>query len=166
MTRYKPLVTAAFILYTLVMLWLLLFDGRTGWEPDRPYVEQLRSMPYPFQTIVQFGRIILTGNLDVWIAPIIEKLGMKGRCLCSRAKICDDHLVGIASVLDKGAASKKLPHPFVAIGDGSNDVGMIRAADIGIAFGGARKPPAGLIAAADMLVQDENELIGILKRLL
>ena len=62
MTRYKPLVTAAFILYTLVMLWLLLFDGRTGWEPDRPYVEQLRSMPYPFQTIVQFGRIILTGN--------------------------------------------------------------------------------------------------------
>ena len=110
--------------------------------------------------------IILTGNLDVWIAPIIEKLGMKGRCLCSRAKICDDHLVGIASVLDKGAASKKLPHPFVAIGDGSNDEGMIRTADIGIAFGGARKPPARLIAAADMLVQDENELIGILKKLL
>ena len=110
--------------------------------------------------------IILTGNLDVWIKPIIEMLGMTGRCLCSRAKICDDHLVGIASVLDKGAASKKLPHPFVAIGDGSNDVSMIRAADIGIAFGGARKPPAGLIAAADMLVQDENELIGILKKLL
>ena len=110
--------------------------------------------------------IILTGNLDVWIAPIIEKLGMKGRCLYSKAKICDDHLVGIASILDKGAVSKKLPHPFVAIGDGSNDVGMIRTADIGIAFGGARKPPAGLIAAADMLVQDENELIGILKKLL
>ena len=110
--------------------------------------------------------IILTGNLDVWIKPIIEMLGMTGRCLCSRAKICDDHLVGIASVLDKGAASKKLPHPFIAIGDGSNDVDMLKAAEIGIAFGGARKPPAGLIAAADMLVQDENELIGILKKLL
>ena len=87
-----------------------------------------------FGYVDEDNNIILTGNLNVWIAPIIEKLGMKGRCLCSRAKICDDHLVGIASVLDKGAASKKLPHPFVAIGDGSNDVGMIRAADIGIAF--------------------------------
>ena len=110
--------------------------------------------------------IILTGNLDVWIMPIIEKLGMKGRCLCSKAQVCEDRLLGIASVLDKGTACQKLPHPFVAIGDGSNDVGMIRCADIGIAFGGARKPPAGLIAAADMLVHDENELIGILKKLL
>ena len=110
--------------------------------------------------------IILTGNLDAWIMPIIDKLGMKGRCLCSKAQVCEDRLLGIASVLDKGTASKKLAHPFVAIGDGSNDEGMIRTADIGIAFGGARKPPAGLIAAADMLVQDENELITILKKLL
>lgn len=110
--------------------------------------------------------IILTGNLDAWIMPIIDKLGMKGRCLCSKAQVCEDRLLGIASVLDKGTASKKLAHPFVAIGDGSNDEGMIRTADIGIAFGGARKPPARLIAAADMLVQDENELITILKKLL
>ena len=110
--------------------------------------------------------IILTGNLDGWIMPIIEKLGMKGRCLCSKAQVCDDHLVGVISVLDKGKASEKLPHPFVAIGDGSNDVGMLHSAEIGIAFGGARKPPDELIAEADMLVQDENELIGILKKLL
>ena len=110
--------------------------------------------------------IILTGNLDVWIAPIIENLGMKGRCICSKAQVCEDRLSGIASVLDKGVGCKKLHHPFVAIGDGSNDVGMLKTADIGIAFGSARKPPAGLIAAADMLVQDENELIGILKKLL
>ena len=110
--------------------------------------------------------IILTGNLDAWIMPIIEKLGMKGRCLCSRARVCDDHLVGVASVLDKGKACRHLQHPFVAIGDGSNDAGMLRAAEIGIAFGGARKPPDELISAADMLVQDENELIEILKKLL
>lgn len=110
--------------------------------------------------------IILTGNLDAWIMPIIEKLGMKGRCLCSKACICEDCLLGIASVLDKGKVCKKLPHPFVAVGDGSNDLGMLCEAEIGIAFGGARKPPTELIAAADMLVQDENELIEILKKLL
>ena len=110
--------------------------------------------------------IILTGNLDVWIMPIIEKLGMKGRCLCSRAQCCEDHILGIASVLDKSAACKMLKHPFVAVGDGSNDVGMLRAAEIGIAFGGARKPPDALMAAADMAVWNENELTGILKKLL
>lgn len=110
--------------------------------------------------------IILTGNLDVWIEPIIKKLGMNGRCLCSKAQACQDHLLGIEAVLDKGIASKKLPHPFVAIGDGSNDAGMLREAEIGIAFGGARKPPTELISEADMIVQDENELIGILNKLL
>ena len=110
--------------------------------------------------------VILTGNLDVWIMPIIEKLGMQGRCMCSRAQVCGDRLLGVEAVLDKGKACKKILHPYIAIGDGSNDIGMLREAETGIAFGGARKPPAGLIAAADMLVQDENELVEILRKLL
>ena len=110
--------------------------------------------------------IVLTGNLDVWIMPVIEILGMQGRCLCSKARICGDRLLGVENVLDKGTACQKLTHPFAAIGDGSNDTGMLRAADVGIAFGGVRKPPAELVAAADMLIQDENELIEILKKLL
>ena len=44
--------------------------------------------------------IILTGNLDAWIMPIIEKLGMKRHCMCSKAKACEDHLLGIASMLE------------------------------------------------------------------
>ena len=110
--------------------------------------------------------IILTGNLDVWIMPIIENLGMEGRCICSKAQVCEDRLLDIAAVLDKATACQALPHPFAAIGDGSNDVGMLRAADIGIAFGGARKPPAALISAADMTAWNENELIEMLERLL
>ncbi len=110
--------------------------------------------------------MILTGNLDAWIAPIIEKLGMKGRCLCSRAEVYENRLLGVASVLNKGMESKKLPRPFVAIGDGSNDIGMLEDAEIGIAFGGVRRPSEKLIAAADMVVWDERELVEILKKLL
>ena len=110
--------------------------------------------------------MILTGNLDVWIEPIIEQLGMQGRCLCSQAKAREDCLLGIAEVLDKGSACKRLPRPFVAIGDGGNDAGMLRAAEVGIAFGGARKPPDALVVVADMLVWDENELVEILEKLL
>ena len=138
-------------------------------------LSKARSIVYRaplFEAIAGFIRenpqrcMILTGNLDVWILPVIERLGMKGRCLCSRARCSGDHLLGVASVLDKGREAKKLHQPFVAIGDGSNDIGMLRAAKIGVAFAGARRPPDALIAAADLLVQDENELIGILKKLL
>ena len=110
--------------------------------------------------------IILTGNLDVWIAPIIEGLGMEGRCMCSKAKTCGDRLLGVETVLDKGEACLGIRRPFAAIGDGSNDLGMLRHAETGIAFGGARRPPDALIEAADIFVQDETELIEILKKLL
>ena len=124
------------------------------------------------EKIVEFIRgnpqrcMILTGNLDVWIAPVIEKLGMTGRCLCSKALVDKDHLIGIASVLDKASVCQRLPHPFVAIGDGSNDIDMLEAAEIGIAFGGVHNPCKELVAAADMVIWEEKELVEVLKKLL
>lgn len=106
--------------------------------------------------------MILTGNLDVWIAPIIEGLGMQGRCLCSRAHVDGDHLLGISDVLNKAQVCAKFPRPFVAIGDGSNDIGMLKSADIGIAFGGVRKPSDDVIQAADRVITDESELVAYL----
>ena len=122
--------------------------------------------------IVEFIRenlqrcMILTGNLDVWIAPVIEKLGMTGRCLCSKASVEKDRLIGIVSVLNKASVCQRLPHPFVAIGDGSNDIGMLKAAEIGIAFGGVHKPPQKLVEAADMVIWEGKELVEVLKKLL
>lgn len=110
--------------------------------------------------------MILSGNLDVWIEDLIAKLGMRGRCLCSRAKVQADHLLGVAQVLDKAAACKALPRPFVAIGDGSNDAGMFQQADFAIAYGGVRRPPRSLTEVADVVIEDEKSLILLLNRFL
>lgn len=62
MKRSKRWISLLFIAYSLVMLWLLFGQRIGGKAYDSTYSEQLRSMPFPFQTIVQFGRIILTGE--------------------------------------------------------------------------------------------------------
>ena len=61
MRRVKPILVVLFVVYSLVMLWLL-FGQRLDSDHSGIYREQLRSMPLPFQTIIQFGRIILTGE--------------------------------------------------------------------------------------------------------
>lgn len=108
---------------------------------------------------------ILTGNLDVWIEDLIARLGMQGRCLCSRARVDQDRLLGIDRILDKDQAAARLPHPFVAIGDGDNDLGLLQQADIGVAFGGARAISDRLRRAADRVFNDESALIRYLKTL-
>lgn len=108
--------------------------------------------------------VILSGNLDVWIAPILQRLGMEGRCFCSRALASGDRLLDVDFVLDKGWACQRLPRPFVAVGDGSNDIAMLRTADWGIAFGGVRKPSSAVVAAADMLAEDESALLEALQK--
>ena len=108
--------------------------------------------------------MILTGNLDAWIAPILARLNMSGRCLCSRARVERDRVTGVDCILDKSAAAQALPRPFIAIGDGSNDGGMLRAADLSVAFGGVRRPARAVIAAADLFISDEAALCALLSR--
>ncbi len=61
MKRLKPLIGILFVAYCLWMLWLL-FGQRLDNDFDGAYLDQLKSMPFPFETIIQFGRIILTGE--------------------------------------------------------------------------------------------------------
>lgn len=109
---------------------------------------------------------ILTGNLDAWIEDLIAKLNMAGRCLCSRAARSGDRLLGVAEALDKGRAAGNLPHPFVAVGDGSNDVPLMEAADFAIAFAGCRAPSEAVVRAADLVIEDELALCALLERLI
>ncbi|MGN0801425.1 MAG: HAD-IB family phosphatase [Candidatus Faecivicinus sp.] len=110
--------------------------------------------------------LIMTGNLDVWIESLIERLGMRGRCMCSRAIADGDRLLGVQEILDKETAARSLQHPFVAIGDGSNDAGMLREADFGIGFGGVRTISEDVRRAADIVVDSEEELCHILRSLI
>lgn len=110
--------------------------------------------------------IIVSGNLDVWIASLVETLGMRGRCICSRARTQGDGLLGISEILCKDSAARRLSHPLIAIGDGDNDIGLLREADVGIAFSGARRVSDRLRRAADLAIDNETELLAYLQTLL
>lgn len=73
---------------------------------------------------------MVTGNLDVWIEGLLPKLGLEGRCFCSRTTVENDRIVRVDEVMDKGSVIKSMPRPFVAVGDGDNDAEMIGAADV------------------------------------
>ena len=109
---------------------------------------------------------ILTGNLDAWIGDLIASLGMTGRCLCSRAVCRDNRLLCVETALDKGRAAMELPRPFVAIGDGSNDIPLLRCADLAIAFAGSRTPSQEVRRAADVVISDEGALCTLLEQLI
>lgn len=106
--------------------------------------------------------LIVTGNLDAWIEPLMDKLHMQGRFHASHARINADRIEAVEFVLDKGRFAQTLPHPFVAIGDGDNDVEMLRLADLGIAYGGVRAPSPRLLAAADCRVDRGDALCALL----
>lgn len=110
---------------------------------------------------------IVTGNLDVWIQPLVHKLGC--RVFSSNAEIVDG-VLRLKSILSKETAISNLRESrsfdkIVAIGDGANDVPMLQAADIGIAFGGVHTPVDAAIQAASLVVNDAKILCKLLKAL-
>ncbi|MBN0217485.1 HAD-IB family phosphatase, partial [Pseudomonas aeruginosa] len=80
---------------------------------------------------------VVTGNLDLWVEPVLERLGV--RSFTSRARMRDGCLEGVEEILHKGDAVTSLRGEFeriVAVGEGMNDVPMFEAADLRVAYGG------------------------------
>jgi phosphoserine phosphatase len=107
---------------------------------------------------------IVTGNLDVWIAPLVERFGCA--VYSSRARTSGGVLEGVESVLHKGDAVLALRERFdrvVAVGDGVNDIPMFEVADLGIACGFVHPPAPRLVQAADFVVYRGDALCRLLK---
>lgn len=110
---------------------------------------------------------VVTGNLDVWISELMEKMGMEGHYFCSNATVENDYIVSVDHIVDKGEVIKQFAgKPFVAIGDGNNDAQMIAAAEVGIGFGGVREIAPAVLKCATHATYSEDKLCQFLRQLL
>jgi HAD superfamily phosphoserine phosphatase-like hydrolase len=109
---------------------------------------------------------VVTGNLDVWIEPLIRRIGCSA--YSSTAIIKGDNLVGPGNVLHKNQPVRELKSRFskvVAVGESVNDVPMFEVADVGIAFGGVHRPARPLLEISDYVVYDGAALCRLLNTL-
>lgn len=110
---------------------------------------------------------IATGNLDVFIDQLItQKIGCQ--YFSSKGLVKDAKIFDVIAFIDKSEAIKNMRSQYdfiVAIGDGMNDLGMLKEADIGIAYSGVRVAPKKLIDAATFSILNESELCEKLNQL-
>lgn len=109
--------------------------------------------------------VIVTGNLDVWVAPLLERLGC--RFFASRGTIRAGR-VELVSVLDKGRAADALlaeGRRIVAVGESVNDAPLFRKAFVGVAFAGVHRPVPEIRRLARHEAADGASLCGVLDSL-
>jgi HAD superfamily phosphoserine phosphatase-like hydrolase len=109
--------------------------------------------------------VLVTGNLDCWISPFLQRLGCRAFTSVSRRV---GGQLELESVLSKSAAIRELSREnrkIVAVGESVNDIPMFEEADIRIAFGGVHAPVPSLARMADYTVYDGKALCNLLRSL-
>lgn len=109
---------------------------------------------------------IVTGNLDVWIEELMKSLNMTNHVYCSKAQVKNNCVNQVISVIDKELIVKQFVQPIVVVGDGDNDAGMAKLADIAIGFGGVRDIAPSLLRNIDYAFYDDKLCAEFLKKLL
>ena len=109
---------------------------------------------------------VLTGNLDVWIKKLMNKIGLENHLYSSKAHVKNDYIENVISVIDKELMIKQFVQPMVIIGDGDNDTGMAIHADISIGYGGVRNIAPSLLRNIDFAFYDDKRCADFLRTLL
>lgn len=137
-------------------------------ERIRDVVSHVEVDPH-IEAFIQANRercFVVTGNLDVWIQPLIDRLGCG--FYTSKPMIKDGRVTGLQSVMRKNVPALELKQQFdrlVAIGDGYNDLPMFDVADIGIAYSGIHFAPDALVSVANYVAFEGKSLCSLLNTL-
>jgi phosphoserine phosphatase len=111
---------------------------------------QLKLTPGARTTVRTLKRLgfrlaVVSGGFEEVVQPLADELGMD-RCLANRLEIADGRLTGrlTGEIIDragKATALRRFAKDFdvplaqcVAVGDGANDIDMLSAAGLGVAF--------------------------------
>jgi len=108
---------------------------------------------------------IVTGNLDVWIEKLMNKIGMKDHYYCSKALVENDKLISIEHIIDKKSTIEQFCPELVVVGDGNNDAEMMSIAKIGIGCGIVREVAPSVRECCKMIIYNEETLYNILEKL-
>jgi len=109
---------------------------------------------------------VVTGNLDIWISGLMDKLGIMEHCFCSSAENVNDTVGRITSIRNKLKTAQSFKKPIVVIGDGDNDSDMASVADIAIGYGGVRSIAPSLLHVIDYAFYNEDKCAEFLRGLL
>lgn len=110
--------------------------------------------------------VIATGNLNVWIEKLCNKIGCE--YFCSDGLIENNQVAKLTHILKKEDVVnhfKSQDKTVVFIGDGNNDVTAMQIADISIACGIVHQPAKGTLNAADYVIYDELALVRLLNQI-